>query len=258
MDASLIIATAISTGVPLFNAGDAAGCAAVYGNAIVDLLGNTPSDVRAMLSETLDRSSACSGDHDRAWLLRHALDGALAKLRTIRTSAAPAGKLDLSALSWVVVDDRVMGGRSQSRMVSQADGTMVFSGEFVVAGGGFASVRANLPTQGFRMSGSRGFVLNCEGDGRLGYKMILKTNTAFDGIMYQASFDAPPTPASFTIPFSSFRPTFRGQPVPNAPPLRGDDVSVIGFMLSRADAAGRLTDEPAGAFSLRITGMSTG
>lgn len=263
MDATTVITTAISAGVPLFNAGNAAACAAIYGNAIVDLLDVVPSNLHPTLSKTLDLSSACASDHDRAWMLRHALDDVLSKLRTPVQLPKPSGAtacaatVDLCKLAWGAVDDRVMGGRSTSRMVAQADGSVVFSGDFVVAGGGFASVRANLPYQGFAMAGTRGVQLEVNGDGRAGYKVLLKTNTAMDGIIYQASFDAPSSLATFTIPFSSFRPTFRGQLVPNAPALRGQDVSSIGFMLSRVDAGGRYTDEPSGKFSLRIAGMSS-
>jgi len=261
MDASTVITTAISAGVPLFNAGNAAACAAIYVNAIVDLLDIVPPHMQPILSNTLDLSSACAGDHERAWMLRHALDEVFATLRT--PGQLPSGatscaeRIDLCKLTWSAVDDRVMGGRSTSRMVAQADGTVFFSGDFVVAGGGFASVRATLPYQGFALTGSRGVQLEVNGDSRTGYKLLLKTNTAMDGIIYQASFDAPSSLGTVTIPFTSFRPTFRGQPVPNAPPLRGQDISSIGFMLSRVDAGGRYTDEPSGKFSLRIAGMSS-
>lgn len=249
-----VITTAIATGVPLFNAGDAASCAEVYCNAVVDLMDAAPSDMRPILSEALETSFACKSDSDRAWLLRRTLDSVLARLRT-----TPGCKLDLSKMKWTVVDDRVMGGNSQSRTEQQHDGSVVFAGDLVITGGGFASVRANLPSQGFFTSGCRGIVLQCNGDGRAGYKIILKTDNSFDGIFYQASLpcdSSGTSPSSFTLPFSSFRATFRGQPVSNAPPLRGDAITVIGFMLSRVDDAGRYTMEPAGAFSLRISSLS--
>jgi hypothetical protein len=160
-------------------------------------------------------------------------------------------------MKWDIVDDRVMGGRSRSRMEVQPDGSAIFQGEFVVAGGGFASVRANLASRGFGMIGAKGLVLQCAGDGRLGYKMTLKTDFARDGVMYQASFAAPASYATFTIPFTSFRASFRGMPVPDAPPLRGEDVLVLGFMLSRVDAAGDYTDEPSGPFRLCIACVSS-
>jgi len=270
MDAARVIASAIEIGVPLFNSGDAAACAAVYANTIVDLIDLTPATLRPKLVAALERSSSSSDDSERAWILRHALDdvlaasAALSRARTAMpvsgaaaTSSPLARGLDVARMRWDVVDDRVMGGRSLSRMDVQADGCAVFRGEFVVAGGGFASVRTNLPSRGFGMIGAKGLVLQCTGDGRVGYKMTLKTDSARDGVMYQAAFAAPASLATFTLPFTSFRASFRGMPVPNAPPLRGDDVVVLGFMLSRVDAAGNYTDEPSGPFSLRIASVSS-
>ena len=166
MDAESVIASAIRAGVPMFNAGDAAGCAAVYSNAIVDLMGLVPASCPALV-DALERSSASASDQDRAWLLRHALDNVLATLRasslaTLRASrqsdatASAAGALELKTLRWLVVDDRVMGGASQSRMTIEPDGSAVFEGHLIVAGGGFASVRANLPMRGYGFSGAKG------------------------------------------------------------------------------------------------------
>ena len=106
------------------------------------------------------------------------------------------------------------------------------------------------------MAGASGLVLRCMGDGRAGYKISLKTDAAWDGVSYQASFVAPTSEGNVRIPFGAFRATFRGQPVPNAPPLRGEDVCVLGIMLSRFDAqSGLITDEPAGSFSLQLYGL---
>ena len=241
---------------------------AVYGNAIVDLMDVASQESRQKLVEALDRSAACGSDHDRAWMLRRALDDVLSTLqsgnaphRSMPTStfgaSAATGTIDLSRLTWTVVDDRVMGGSSQSRIAFDANGNATFEGRLVVDGGGFASVRANLPLRGYGLAGANGLALRCSGDGRQGYKVIFKTDTAWDGVMYQASFEAPPSPAEFTLPFSAFRATFRGQPVANAPPLRGEAICVIGFMLSRFDAAGRPTDERAAPFRLHIASVSS-
>ena len=52
----------------------------------------------------------------------------------------------------------------------------------------------------------------------------------------------------------SFRATFRGRPVPNAPALRGEDVVQLGVMLSRFDSqSGRVDDKVVpGGFRLRL------
>ncbi len=99
MDASTVITTAILAGVPLFNAGDAAASTAIYGNTIVDLvdlLDVVPSDLQPALSKTLDLSSAYAGNHERAWMMRHALDDVFSKLVTY---ASPSKSLSAQQLA---------------------------------------------------------------------------------------------------------------------------------------------------------------
>ena len=146
MDAARVITSAIEIGVPLFNSGDAAACAAVYANAMVDLLDITPATLRPKLVDALELSSSSRDNSERAWILRRALDDLLAAsaasspARTTMLSSGtgscppPARGLDVAHMNWDVVDDRVMGGRSRSRMDVQPDGCAVFQGEFVVAG----------------------------------------------------------------------------------------------------------------------------
>lgn len=57
-------------------------------------------------------------------------------------------------VSWTVVDDRVMGGVSRSRIEDSGDGTLRFAGVMSLANnGGFASVRT-LPTRSDGQTGS--------------------------------------------------------------------------------------------------------
>ena len=60
MDAASVIASAIRAGVPMFNAGDAAGCAAVYSNAIVDLMGLVPASCPALV-DALEKLAQARG-----------------------------------------------------------------------------------------------------------------------------------------------------------------------------------------------------
>ena len=260
MDAARLISSAISVGVPLFNSGDAAGCAAIYSNTLGELMDAAPQAVHPRLITALEKASASTDDSARAWVLRHALDDVLSCLRGGASGAPPhssghaAASLDMSSLEWTSVDDRVMGGSSRSRMtLNQDNGAATFEGNLVVAGGGFASVRANLPTRGHGMAGATGLIIHCSGDDRTGYKVSLKTDMAWDGVSYQAAFSAPMSAGPVRVPFSAFRATFRGQPVPRAPPLQGDDVCVVGLMLSRFDSqSGQTTAEAAGPFRLQV------
>ena len=79
-----VIRLAIRRGVPLFNSGDAAACAAVYEVAATSLVGggyDLPSPAREALEAGLRQARHSSGDRARAWALRHALDAAALALR---------------------------------------------------------------------------------------------------------------------------------------------------------------------------------
>jgi uncharacterized surface protein with fasciclin (FAS1) repeats len=71
-----LIKLAISKGVPLFNHGDAAGCAAVYEVTCEALLTmvSIPEAPRKDLTTTLREARAQTSDSQRAWILRGAID----------------------------------------------------------------------------------------------------------------------------------------------------------------------------------------
>ena len=133
------------------------------------------------------------------------------------------------------------------------------SGDLVVAGGGFASVRCVPPRGALDMSGARALTLRCSGDGRSGYKLTLKTDANMDGVSYQQNFTPASsrdgTPQPVRLPLSGFRASFRGMPVPNAPPLRGEDIVQIGIMLSRYDEGRVDNSVAAGQFRLRVASL---
>jgi hypothetical protein len=76
------IRLAIERGVPLFNAGDAAGCAAVYESVAATVLGlagdRLSAASRERLESGLDQARHSHSPSDRAWALRHAFDDVLA------------------------------------------------------------------------------------------------------------------------------------------------------------------------------------
>lgn len=280
MDPVRLITQAISIGVPLFNGGDADGCASVYADTVVTLCQSVPS-MSPMLQVSLDKAMSTRSPSDRAWVLRHALDAVLRELQSGRSTATRGFTVDPvpttavavgttgsavgttgsmmnigdRTLQWAAVDDRVMGGSSRSTLRSYDDGESSFEGTLVVANGGFASVRALLPASVPRSwASSSGLVLTCAGDGRAGYKICVKADAGMDGVMYQASLPAVSTEmTTVRLPWSAFKPTFRGMPVRDAP-IRGDQVQQLGFMLSRFESASGavMADVPAGRFQLRL------
>jgi uncharacterized surface protein with fasciclin (FAS1) repeats len=85
MQAAAVLELAIERGVPRFNAGDAASCAALYELAIasVALLGADAigPGTKAELTEALDRGSKHQDMAERAWIYRRAMDRALDEAR---------------------------------------------------------------------------------------------------------------------------------------------------------------------------------
>jgi NADH dehydrogenase [ubiquinone] 1 alpha subcomplex assembly factor 1 len=82
--AAAILELAIERGVPRFNAGDEASCAAIYELAItsVVLLGADAldEDASAELAEALTRGAGHADDAERAWAYRRAMDRALGRM----------------------------------------------------------------------------------------------------------------------------------------------------------------------------------
>ena len=253
-----LILTAIGRGVPLYNSGDAQACARVYHDCARDLVRdgalNSGSSSKLLAALEATGPGAHLGADECAWLLRHTLDDVLERLRG--DGGAPEDGVNgerlpfrFAAQRWQSVDDRVMGGRSMSRMVAAGqDG--VFEGELVVQGGGFASVRCALQ-QSF--GGATGVAVRYTGDGRRGYKLTFKTDSALDGVSWQIALPAASTEQTVRLPFAQFQPTFRGQVVRNVAPLRGEDVMTLGVMLSRYEAGAQDASVAAGSFRLRLS-----
>lgn len=147
-----------------------------------------------------------------------------------------------AADAWTPVNDSVMGGLSQSRLLLEEDGVARFEGRVSLENkGGFASVRHRLRQT--PPSNSRQLRLQVLGDGHV-YKLALRVDEAFDGISYQADF----LPAShqwmdLDLSIDQFIPAFRGRQV-DAPALNSfAQVHQIGLMIA---------NKQAGAFCLKL------
>jgi monofunctional biosynthetic peptidoglycan transglycosylase len=153
----------------------------------------------------------------------------------------------LEERQWTVVNDGVMGGLSRSRIELTSARTAVFRGVLSLENsGGFASVRRAQTDNYF--AGCTGVVLRVKGDGRT-YQFRLRTSEQFDGMAYRAEFRTQPdTWLTVRLPFSSFEPTFRGRIVPDAPPLRPENIQQLGFLIA---------DKQAGAFQIEIDWIRT-
>jgi NADH dehydrogenase [ubiquinone] 1 alpha subcomplex assembly factor 1 len=147
-----------------------------------------------------------------------------------------------STAGWSAIDDAVMGGISASRLRHDSAGHAVFEGVVSLDNnGGFASVRSRPGELG--APGAVSYVLDVRGDGKR-YKLNLRTDDAFDGVNYQAAFEAPRDQwTTVRLPVAEFRPTLRGGVVATAPPLDPARVRQVGLMIA---------DRQAGAFRLAV------
>ena len=142
---------------------------------------------------------------------------------------------------WSAIDDAVMGGVSRSRLRHDPDGHAVFEGEVSLQhGGGFASVRS--AAQALGMPHAQACVIEVRGDGKR-YKLNLRTDDAFDGVNYQAAFEAPAAWTRLRLPLAAFAPTFRGRSVLDAAPLDPGRLRQVGLMIA---------DRQAGRFALAV------
>lgn len=136
-----------------------------------------------------------------------------------------------SVADWYAIDDAVMGGVSHSRLRHDPAGFAIFEG--VVSrdrGGGFASVRS--PPRDLGTAGALVYALEVRGDGQR-YKLGLRTDEAFDGVSYQAAFDAPAGAwATVRIGVGDFAATRRGRRVASAPPLDTAHVRQAGLVIA--------------------------
>ncbi len=149
---------------------------------------------------------------------------------------------------WHAIDDRVMGGVSQSRLRHAPAGHAVFEGEVSLArNGGFASVRSSPGDRG--RADASCCTIEVRGSHRQ-YKLSLLTDDGFDSLNYQAGF-APVGDGWHTLhlPLAAFRPSFRGREVPGAPPLEARRIRQVGLMIAARQA---------GPFSLDIRRIGLG
>ncbi len=136
---------------------------------------------------------------------------------------------------WRPINDTVMGGVSDSRFVVGKGGIARFSGVVSLENnGGFASVRSSVVL--YDLSSYEGIRMRIRGDGKR-YKLCIKTDPQFDGVLYQSSFETRKEEwIMVTIPFSSFIPTFRGRILKDVPPVATDQIRTFGFLISEKQA----------------------
>ena len=144
--------------------------------------------------------------------------------------------------NWQIVNDDVMGGVSQSKIIFNDTGTATFQGRISLENnGGFASTRSK--PRSFRLGGYAGLHVRLQGDGK-DYQLRVRTDNRLDGISYRYRFSTQPGSwMNIRVPFGEFVPTFRGRNLSNVPPISPQQIQQIGFLIS---------DKQAGKFRIEI------
>jgi hypothetical protein len=149
-----------------------------------------------------------------------------------------------SDLGWYVVNDNVMGGRSEGDF-TQEQGELSFIGRTNTKGGGFSSIRTQ-PLQ-LDLSNHTGIKLRVKGDGRR-YTWRLATAARWRGreVSYWANFGTRNGAwSTVNIPFSDFIPKYRGYQL-DGPALDPGQITGMGLMIY---------DNQDGPFELRLSGV---
>jgi len=132
-------------------------------------------------------------------------------------------------LGWYVVNDNVMGGRSDGGF-EQEQSELSFTGQTNTNGGGFSSIRTK-PLQ-LDLSNHLGIELRIRGDGRR-YTWRLTTDARWRGrqVNYWADFETRDGEwSTVNIPFSRFIPQFRGYQL-EGPALDPAKIRGMGLMI---------------------------
>lgn len=147
--------------------------------------------------------------------------------------------------SWQVVNDGVMGGRSQG-YVEIKNGVLQFTGILVTQGGGFTSIRADKSVD---LTGYEGLALRVRGGGRtFEVEVDDGTRRGWRSVSRRASFETEAEWTEVRIPFSALRTTVFGQAV-SAPGIDLAKVRRMGLYIADGkDGPFRLEVDTIGAY----------
>lgn len=142
--------------------------------------------------------------------------------------------LDFATVSnteWEAIDDRIMGGDSQSTP-EYIDGVgLRFSGNVSLENnGGFASIRSSATE--LDLSQHSGLSVRLRGDGK-NYKLSLRTDLFYDGISYLAEFATEAdTWQEIKLSFDAFLPTHHGIELTTVAPMDTSSIKSFGLFIS--------------------------
>ncbi len=139
--------------------------------------------------------------------------------------------------NWYIVDDVVMGGRSEGTLIISDEGNAIFEGRVSLENnGGFSSVRYR--TEKISAEGYAAFMVRVKGDTRNYQFRVRSRPNDYQSYIYE--FETSGEWQVIRIPFSKMYPVFRGMrlDMPNYP---GKQLQECSFLISnRKNEAFRL------------------
>lgn len=135
--------------------------------------------------------------------------------------------LECSINNWRVVDDVVMGGRSDGSFKINNASHGEFSGDVSLENnGGFSSVRYNFKT--VNASDYESFKIRLKGDGK-NYQFRVKSDDN-QRYSYIYEFQTSGEWETISIPFKKMKPAFRGRQL-NQPNYTGNQMEQVAFLI---------------------------
>ena len=129
--------------------------------------------------------------------------------------------------NWKIVNDEVMGGKSESKFYLNPDGNGTFEGNVSLDNnGGFCSVKYIF--EPLTINKNKLFCIRCKGDGKK-YQFRVKTNRG-DSHSYVYSFQTSTDWQTIEIPVSELQPTYRGRKL-DTPNYDGSNLEEIAFLI---------------------------
>jgi hypothetical protein len=134
--------------------------------------------------------------------------------------------------NWKIVDDVVMGGRSDGSFTINEDGHGAFSGKVSLENnGGFSSLRYTFKTK--ETSVYSKFVIRLKGDGKP-YQFRVK-DKRYNRYSFIYKFDTTTDWQTIEIPFHNMSAAFRGYKV-DIPNFEGKQMEEIAFLIGNKKA----------------------
>eukprot|EP00929_Paragymnodinium_shiwhaense_P046030 TRINITY_DN23465_c0_g1_i1.p1 TRINITY_DN23465_c0_g1~~TRINITY_DN23465_c0_g1_i1.p1 ORF type:complete len:226 (-),score=29.70 TRINITY_DN23465_c0_g1_i1:207-884(-) len=164
-----------------------------------------------------------------------------------------------SELQWFVIDDQVMGGKSQSALTMTDDGAIEFAGTINTKGGGFSSCRTLGDDEPLGFPADAQYIeIDVVGDGHQ-YKLTLHTADSWSMRTPAWAHDfhtGAGEKRTFRFRLQDFLPTMRGQVVQNVT-LDAASITGIGINLSLYTMQGKPNPHFGdGPFSVRLERVS--